>query len=200
VQVAFAYKTLRSLLEGYKIRKQKGMVPIWNVNHGTTTSEFWQVGPDSFRPWKRTKTHLALTVESTNAGQYYVDPDKNQVELQVDTFDTIEEADAYMKGPDFKINPVGVDFDPEELLARLNAGESEAVLKTRPASGPRAVETVPRPFWRGRGICHLLLFNCFILGSCRGIRSNLILSSTRLSPIRSVESSVRSTFKKFELS
>jgi hypothetical protein len=64
----------------------------------------------------------------------------------VDNFDTDEATDAFMKGPEFGVNPIGVDFDPEALLARLDAGESEASLKKRPPSGPRGVDTVPRSF------------------------------------------------------
>jgi len=54
---------------------------------------------------------------------YYADPDGNQVELQVDNFDTIEEGVAFMESESFARNPVGVPFDPEAWIKRLQAGE-----------------------------------------------------------------------------
>lgn len=53
---------------------------------------------------------------------YYADPDGNQIELQIDNFDTIEEGTAFMESPSFAANPVGVPFDPDDMLARLRAG------------------------------------------------------------------------------
>lgn len=74
---------------------------------------------------------------------YYQDPDGNQVEMQVDNFDTAEEATAFMVDPQFANNPLGVDYDPEELIKRIESGEPEANIKRRPNSGPRDVTTVP---------------------------------------------------------
>jgi catechol-2,3-dioxygenase len=68
---------------------------------------------------------------------YYKDPDGNKIETQVDNM-TSEEGTAFMKTPEFAVNPMGVDFDPEELVRRLESGESEASIKVRPKSGPRA--------------------------------------------------------------
>ncbi|NMN04599.1 MULTISPECIES: VOC family protein [unclassified Novosphingobium] len=53
---------------------------------------------------------------------YYRDPDGNQVETQFDTM-ACAQADAYMRSPYFDINPIGVDFDPEVLLARYLRGD-----------------------------------------------------------------------------
>ncbi|MFU8817382.1 MAG: hypothetical protein ACNA7W_18705, partial [Pseudomonadales bacterium] len=55
---------------------------------------------------------------------YYADPDGNQLEFQVDCFATPEESNAYIRGPGFSINPVGVEFDPEDWLAQVDAGAS----------------------------------------------------------------------------
>lgn len=74
---------------------------------------------------------------------YYVDPDGNHLEFQVDSVDTNEETSAYLASEEFKANPFGVDFDPEELVRRLQSGESHASIKKRPASGSRSLDTVP---------------------------------------------------------
>lgn len=105
--VAFTYETLGDLLRSYERLKSHDTLPVWCVNHGPTTS------------------------------MYYSDPDGNQVEFQVDNCETVEEAGEFFFTPEFNANPLGVDFDPEELLRRFQAGESETALKARPASGPR---------------------------------------------------------------
>jgi hypothetical protein len=54
---------------------------------------------------------------------YYRDPDANQVELQVDLFDSAADTTAWLEQSDFATNPLGVKFDPEEFVGRLRAGE-----------------------------------------------------------------------------
>jgi catechol-2,3-dioxygenase len=54
---------------------------------------------------------------------YYADPDGNQCELQVDTMSP-DEAEAFMASDVFAANPIGVPFDPSDLVERRNAGES----------------------------------------------------------------------------
>lgn len=49
--------------------------------------------------------------------------------MQVDNFDTAEEACRYMTTDMFKKNPLGADFDPEELVKRLERGENEEEIK-----------------------------------------------------------------------
>jgi hypothetical protein len=44
-----------------------------------------------------------------------------------------------MAGDAFAANPVGVNYDPEELLARFRKGESEAHLLKRPDGPPAAI-------------------------------------------------------------
>jgi hypothetical protein len=73
---------------------------------------------------------------------YYQDPDGNQIELQVDNYDNIEDATAFFYSPAFAENPIGVEFDPEDLLRRVEAGEDQAVLKRRPDIGQRGLEAV----------------------------------------------------------
>lgn len=111
--VAFTYRSLRDLLTAHERLAGVGVTPYWAVNHGITIS------------------------------LYYNDPDRNRVELQVDTFHSAEEGIAYCATPEFAENPVGVDIDPGELLARLRAGASEAELKVRPNIGPRSLDSYP---------------------------------------------------------
>lgn len=105
--IAFTYNKLQELALSYRQRKALGINPFWCVNHGPTTS------------------------------LYYHDPDGNEIETQVDNFDTIEEATAYFSSTEFEENPIGVDFNPEELVARLQQGESDASIKKRPNIGMR---------------------------------------------------------------
>jgi hypothetical protein len=44
------------------------------------------------------------------------------MEFQVDCFDSSEAANAFMEGPHFAANPIGVEYDPDDWLARLRAG------------------------------------------------------------------------------
>lgn len=110
--VAFTYPSLTALLDNYARLRDKNILPILSINHGPTTS------------------------------LYYADPDGNQLEFQIDNFDTVEEAGKFFFTDAFAMNPIGVDFDPEELRARLLAGEDEVELKRRPPSGPRDVTDI----------------------------------------------------------
>ncbi|TQN69571.1 Biphenyl-2,3-diol 1,2-dioxygenase 2 [Colletotrichum shisoi] len=105
--VAFSYSTLPDLLAAYQKHKSNGISPFWCVNHGPTTS------------------------------MYYKDPDGNGVELLVDNFDTIREANEFMASRLFAENPIGTEFDPQDLVQRLELGESESSLKKRVEIGPR---------------------------------------------------------------
>jgi hypothetical protein len=53
---------------------------------------------------------------------YYADPDGNMIETQFDNM-TVAEATEFMESAYFAKNPIGVDFDPEVLLARYRAGD-----------------------------------------------------------------------------
>lgn len=111
--IAFTFATVQDLLGAYTQRKELGIEPIWCVNHGPTLSI------------------------------YYRDPDGNNLETQVDVFDDAETATAFLQKPEFAENPIGVDFDPEETIKKLESGESvESILK-RPNIGPRDLMNVP---------------------------------------------------------
>ena len=62
---------------------------------------------------------------------YYYDPDRNQVELLVDNFETAIEGQDYMRRRSATDkNPVGIDFDPEELVKKIQSGLKLEELQT----------------------------------------------------------------------
>jgi len=69
---------------------------------------------------------------------YYQDPDGNRIELQADALPS-REAIAFMAGPVFSANPVGVAFDPDALLAAYRAGAEEAALLRLPDGPPSPI-------------------------------------------------------------
>jgi catechol-2,3-dioxygenase len=91
--VAYSFDTLGELFSTYRRLEQVGIKPVWSVNHGPTTS------------------------------LYYEDPDGNRVEFQVDNFQTEAELEAFIASPVFEKNPIGVPFDPEKLIARYEQGD-----------------------------------------------------------------------------
>ncbi len=100
--VAFTYADLGDLLYTYTRLKADSIEPYWCINHGPTTS------------------------------MYYKDPDGSRVELQVDNFADADTANRWMRSGDFAANPIGVIFDPDDLLARYTAGEPLDRLTVRP--------------------------------------------------------------------
>jgi catechol-2,3-dioxygenase len=107
--IAFGFNTVEDLLLSYRQRKKLGILPVWCVNHGITLSI------------------------------YYEDPDGNRLETQVDVFDTVDAATDFMMSPEFKKNPIGVDFDPEDLVLRLQKGEDAKSIMKRDENGVRSV-------------------------------------------------------------
>ena len=91
--VAYTFADLGQLLSTYRRLKGEGIVPVRTINHGPTVS------------------------------MYYKDPDGNRIEFQVDNFATAEASNRWMRSGAFKANPIGVVFDPDDLLARYKAGE-----------------------------------------------------------------------------
>jgi len=100
--IAFTYGDLGDLLHTFRRLKAAGIEPFWCINHGPTTS------------------------------LYYKDPDGSRVELQVDNLPTAEAIEGWMRTGQFAANPIGVVFDPEELVARYEAGEPIETLTARP--------------------------------------------------------------------
>ena len=68
---------------------------------------------------------------------YYTDPDGNSIETQVDNFDSVKDANEFMAGDFFAENPIGPDFEAEELVQKLASGVDETDIKKRREIGPR---------------------------------------------------------------
>jgi catechol-2,3-dioxygenase len=96
--VAYTFGSLGELLYTYRRLGARGIQPVWCVNHGPTTS------------------------------MYYRDPDGNKAELQVDNFPDVASLNAWFRSGAFAQNPIGVDFDPEKLLAKWLDGVPESEL------------------------------------------------------------------------
>ncbi len=103
---AFEYSSIDQLLETYERLKADGIIPHAALDHGLTTS------------------------------LYYVDPDGNSVELQVDNFGDWRASSEWMRtAPEFKANPIGVQVDPEKLVSARREGADAAELHRRGYAG-----------------------------------------------------------------
>jgi catechol-2,3-dioxygenase len=104
--LAFTYPSLGALLAHYSFLKRLGIVPFWPINHGPTISF------------------------------YYRDPDGNKVEMQYDVFATVPEVDAFFAAGHYEENFMGIIIDPEELVAKYEAGVPLGELVRRPTLPP----------------------------------------------------------------
>jgi catechol 2,3-dioxygenase-like lactoylglutathione lyase family enzyme len=100
--IAFTYPTLELLLAAYVHNKQHGIVPFWTIIHGPTVSI------------------------------YYRDPDGNRVEFQYDVFPDTADVDTYLTGGAYDENFIGIIFDPDDMVARYEAGAPIEELVRRP--------------------------------------------------------------------
>ncbi len=91
--IAFTYASLGELLATYRRLRAHDIQPYWTINHGPTIS------------------------------LYYKDPDGHRLELQHDVFERAEELEAFFAGGAYAQNFMGIVFDPEEMIARFEAGE-----------------------------------------------------------------------------
>lgn len=98
MHVGLTVSNVRSLLQKYMQMREKGVLPAMCTNHGATFSI------------------------------YYKDPDGNAMEFFVDRFSTAEEANEFMESDVFKANGLGLPFDPEELLTKMEAGATDEEL------------------------------------------------------------------------
>ena len=96
--LAYTYANLGDLVFTYERLKNAGIMPVVTINHGPTTS------------------------------MYYRDPDGNRVELQIDNFDSVEKLKGFFTSGAFKNNPIGVNFDADELARKYHEGVPEAEL------------------------------------------------------------------------
>ena len=95
VHFAYAVETLEDLVNTYLRLEAEGMLPDSCVNHGFTTS------------------------------LYYLDPDDNEVEYQVDNYKTREEMDAWFRTGAFDANFFGARFDPARMVELYRSGMPE---------------------------------------------------------------------------
>ncbi|MEU6745942.1 VOC family protein [Spirillospora sp. NPDC046719] len=113
--VAYTFASLRDLLENWDQLRAIGVEPYWCLHHGITIS------------------------------LYYADPDGNQMEFQVESYASAEEANAFMAGPGYAENPIGVEFDPADWLARLRGGAPQSDFLVRTVHQPVAPIRFPAP-------------------------------------------------------
>lgn len=94
--IAFEYRSLDDLLGTYVRLKALGIVPVLSVNEGAQTAF------------------------------YYDDPDRNSVELNVSNFgdhgDNWSSIEHMQTSAEFARKPLGVDVDPDLLVAARKAG------------------------------------------------------------------------------
>ena len=119
--LAYSFADLSDLADHYERLKAAGIFPFWVIHHGLTMS------------------------------MYYGDPDSNDIEFQVDLFDSFEATTRYMQSGALVENPIGVEVDAEEFVARIRAGTPHAAFISRPTgsvSSVRSSRTDPpiRPF------------------------------------------------------
>ena len=99
--VAFTFASMGELLGTYVRLKGHGIMPFFCVNHGPTTS------------------------------MYYRDPDGNRIELQIDNFATAKEGQDWMTSEAFDKNPIGVEYNPDDLVRKFESGVPVAELVQR---------------------------------------------------------------------
>ena len=95
VHFAYAVETLEDLVNYYLRLKSHGILPHQCMNHGFTTSI------------------------------YYLDPDGNEVEIQIDNFKDKESMNAWFATGAFDRNFVGFFFDPERMVELHRQGLPE---------------------------------------------------------------------------
>ncbi|MBP0638814.1 VOC family protein [Cupriavidus sp. AcVe19-6a] len=96
--VAYSYQSVGELLQTYQRLKEGGIRPVWCINHGPTTS------------------------------LYYRDPEGNNIELQVDNYPDPADCANFFHTETFANNIMGIEFDPDGLVAMWEAGASDEEL------------------------------------------------------------------------
>lgn len=99
---AFEYATFDQWLDNYIRLRDAGITPALNLHHGMTMS------------------------------MYYVDPDGNGVEIQVDVWgDWLKSKEWMWASQEFAADQLGAHFDPEQLVAARDAGLSADEIQTK---------------------------------------------------------------------
>jgi catechol 2,3-dioxygenase len=111
---AFEYDSLESLMASYTRLRDLAIVPFFAMDHGMTMSI------------------------------YYLDPDGNAVELQVDNFRSWDASQEWMRGAlEFQENPLGVFFDPELVLEDMAVGLSHPEVHEKAFSAEYLPDPIP---------------------------------------------------------
>ena len=104
--LAFEYAAIDDLLNAYTRLKGQGIKPHGCLDHGMTLSF------------------------------YYLDPDGNSVELQIDNFGDWVQSQEWMRtSPQFAANPIGMPVDPEQIIAAHKTGAALAEIHRRAYAG-----------------------------------------------------------------
>ena len=132
----FAFANLDVLKPRGKSRDDRGEI---GVNHVAYTYANTKDLMDTYARLKRAGITPYWPVHhGTTLSLYYADPDGNRMEFQVDV-GTVEQATALMRSAAFAENPAGVLYDPDALLARVEAGEAEDLLLVQPSGPPSPI-------------------------------------------------------------
>jgi hypothetical protein len=115
--ISYTLGSLADLFGNYEYLKTKGKTPYWCIHHGDTVS------------------------------MYYADPDGNQMEFQVETFEAQRLAPPVPISTPRRNNPIGVEFDPEEWLQRIRSGVPECDFLVRKIHEP--ISPIRGAFERG---------------------------------------------------
>jgi catechol-2,3-dioxygenase len=109
---AYEYPSMNDLLDTYGRLKEHGILPHACLDHGMTMSF------------------------------YYVDPDGNSLELQCDEFGDWSMSKAFMKSaPEFASDPIGIQVDPDRVVAARSGGATPQELHRRAYAGEFAPDT-----------------------------------------------------------
>jgi catechol 2,3-dioxygenase-like lactoylglutathione lyase family enzyme len=117
-----------------------GLAPATTASPGLEHSSFTYTDLGQLlATYRRLKAAGIVPFWTINHGptisMYYRDPDHNKVELQVDVFATAAETNAFLDGY-YPENFMGIIFDPEEMIAKFEAGVPIAELYKRPKLPP----------------------------------------------------------------
>ena len=112
---AFEYDSFDDLMMSYaRMKDEEAIMPAFSLHHGLTVSI------------------------------YYRDPEGNHVELQADTFGDWEKSTQWMRtADDFRANPIGTFFDPEQVYQAHRGGESFDTLSQAMRRGDYAPASIP---------------------------------------------------------
>lgn len=112
---AFEFGSLAELFENFGRLRGLGILPRFCLDHGPTIS------------------------------MYYLDPDRNAVELQADNFHDWAKSSEYIRtSPVFAANPIGVFFDPDKAYEAFKAGMGHEELHRAVMAGD-FLPAVPTP-------------------------------------------------------